>query len=445
MTPIHSRVRFGGSAAGPISVLAALLCLWPRPALAAGLSDEAFTRIIVLLAAVSVGYVITHLAVERLARRFSFAGGVEYVLLGVVLGPLLGILDQELARDIRPVLLLGAGALGMLAGLELGVREPGTRVRGAWAAALSITSFSALTVIGLPLLAAWMLGYEIEADHAWTGALLFAGVVALGSDGAVIGSLAEALGARGPAPALGIATANRVRALAILAFGLLFALVEDVSILDLRALPGAATVLGVQVGAGVVLGLLFGVVVHRKLDERTLLTVVVGMVFLAGGFAYAMNASAIFVNFVAGLTFAMTSPHAGEATRTMRSIKHPFVIALYFFAGLEWVGGALWVYAMIVPFLFLRSLGRRVGGAIAARFGSSQANLGLATTAPGGLTLAFVINTALVYRQVPGIVDAYGPLITALVLLDLYSLRAVRRWLVDAAGIPSEHVTAARR
>jgi len=426
-------------------VLALLLCLWPRPALAAGLSDEAYVRIIVLLAAVSVGYVITHLAVERLARRFSFAGGIEYVLLGVVLGPVLGILDAELARDIRPVLLLGAGALGMLAGLELGVREGATRVRGAWAAALSITTFSALTVIALPLLAAWMLGYEIEADHAWTGALLFAGVVALGSDGAVIGSLAESLGARGPAPELGIATANRVRALAILAFGLLFALITDTSILDLRPLAGAATVLGVQVCAGVVLGLLFGVVVHRKLDERTLLTVVVGMVFLAGGFAYAMNASAIFVNFVAGLTFAVTSPHAGEATRTMRSIKQPFVIALYFFAGLEWVGGALWVYAMIVPFLLLRSLGRRLGGAIAARFSSAHANLGLATTAPGGLTLAFVINTVLVYRNVPGIVDAYGPLITAMVLLDLYSLRAVRRWLVDAAGIPSEHVVVARR
>ncbi|MFO7567080.1 MAG: hypothetical protein R6X02_30830 [Enhygromyxa sp.] len=442
MTPLHSRHR--GSAAGLICTLAISLCLWPRPALAAGLSDEAFLRIIVLLAVVSVGYVITHLAVERLARRFSFAGGVEYVLLGVVLGPLLGILDEELARDIRPVLLLGAGALGMLAGLELGVREENTRVRGAWAGALSITSISALVMIALPLLAAWSFGFAIEADDAWTAALLFAGVVALGTDGAVIRGLAETLGARGPAPALGLATAHRVRALAILAFGILFSLVIDTETVDLRPLSGAATAFGVQVGAGVILGLLFGVIVHRELDERTLLTVVVGMVFLAGGFAYAMNASAIFVNFVAGLTFAMTSPHAGEATRTMRSIKHPFVIALYFFAGLEWVAGALWVYAMVVPFLFLRWISRKLGGAIGARLGSSPANLGPATTAPGGLTMAFVINTVLVYRHVPGIIDVYGPLITALVLLDLHSVRAVRRWLVDAAGIPSETVVVRR-
>jgi Kef-type K+ transport system membrane component KefB len=442
VSPISSCQRFG--VAGRICALAVLLCLWPRPALAAGLSDEAFARIIVLLAAVSVGYVITHLAVEKLARRYSLAGGVEYVVLGVVLGPLLGILDIELARDIRPVLLLGAGALGMLAGLELGERGD-VRVRGAWAAALSITSFTALTVIGLPMLGAWAFGYEIEADHAWTAALLFAGVVALGSDGAPIGALAALLGARGPAPALAVATANRVRALAILSFGLLFSMVKDTSILDLRPLWGAAQMLGVQVGAGVVLGLLFGVVVHRKLDERTLLTVVVGMVFLSGGFAYAMHASAIFVNFVAGLTFALTSPHAGEATRTMRSIKQPFVIALYFFAGLEWVGGELWVYAMIVPFLLLRWIGRKLGGAIGGRLAGSPANLGPATTAPGGLTLAFVLSIALMYRKTPGIIDAYGPLITALILLDLHSLRAVRRWLVDAAGIASEQVVVTRR
>ncbi|PRQ03926.1 cation:proton antiporter [Enhygromyxa salina] len=424
--------------AGLVIMVLMAIMMWPRTALAAGLSDETFQRIIVLLAAVGVGYVITHLAVERLARRFSFAGGIEYIALGIVLGPLLGLLDDELIRDIRPVLLLGAGALGMLAGLELGERDAEARVRGAWAAALSITSFTALTIIALPLLIAWALGYSIDGDHAWTGALLFAGVVALGSDGALIGSLAHTLGARGPAPAIGIAVANRVRAVAVLGFGLLYALINDTTILDTRPLAGAGLALGLQVGAGIVLGLLFGVVIHRKLDERTLLTVVVGMVFLGGGFAYAMDVSGIFVNFIAGLTFARTSPHAGEATRTMRSIKQPFVIALYFFAGLEWVGGQVWVYAMILPFLAVRWVGRYLGGALAARFGGVPANLGPATAAPGGLTLAFVLSIGLVYRQAPGIVDAYGPLVTALVLLELHSVRAVRRWLADTAGITTE-------
>lgn len=403
------------------------------------MSDETFYEIILLLSVVSVGYVITHVAVERLSRRFVFAGGIEYVLLGVVIGPLLGIIDPDMARDIRPVLLLGAGALGMLAGLELGPSSAPTRTRGVWRAAISITGFTALTVIVAPLLIAWAFGYDIEGERAWTAALLLAGIVALGSDGAVIRTVATTIGAKGPASEVGVAVATRVRALATIGFGLLYAVVEKQEVLSLREPTAILQALGLQIGVGAVIGLLFGVVVHRKLDERTLLTVVVGMVFLAGGFAYAMGVSAIFVNFVAGLTFARTSPHAGEATRTMYSIKQPFVIALYFFAGLEWVVGQLWVYLMIVPFLLVRQLGRKLGGLLGGRLAGWTSDLSPATFAPGGLTLAFTLSIGLIYRKVPGIVDVYGPLVTALVLLELTSVRTVRRWLVDVADVAPEH------
>jgi Kef-type K+ transport system membrane component KefB len=418
----------------------AAVCLAPRLALAKPMSDETFYEIIVLLSAVSVGYVITHLVVERLARRYSISGGVEYIVLGIVLGPVLGIIDADMTRDLRPVLLLGAGALGMLAGLELAPGTEKVRAHGGWRAALSITLFTALMVIVLPLLVAWAFGYDIEGDHAWTAALLLAGIVLLGSDGSAIRAVASELGARGPAPLVGAAIATRVRALATIGFGLLYAVVEANEILTLREPIVMLQALGLQVGAGVIIGLLFGVVVHRKLDERTLLTVVVGMVFLAGGFAFAFGVSAIFVNFVAGLTFARTSPHAGEATRTMRSIKQPFVIALFFFAGLEWVMGELWVYLMIVPFLLLRWLGRKLGGVLGGRLAGWSTDLSPATFAPGGLALAFALSIRLLYRNTPGIADVYGPLVVALVLLELTSLRAIRRWLVDVADVTPEQI-----
>lgn len=418
------------------------VCLSPRLAMAKPMSDETFYEIILLLSVVSVGYVITHLLVERLTRRLSITGGVEYIALGIVLGPVLGIIDPDMARDIRPVLLLGAGALGMLAGLELGPGNEKVRAHGGWRAAIAITVSTAVMVIVLPLLVAWAFGYDIESEQSWTAALLLVGIVALGTDGAVIRTVASELGARGPAPLVGVAIATRVRALATIGFGLLYALVEAKEVLTLREPIAVVQALGLQVGAGVIIGLLFGVVVHRKLDERTLLTVVVGMVLLAGGFAFALGVSAIFVNFVAGLTFARTSPHASEATRTMRSIKQPFVIALYFFAGLEWVMGALWVYLMIVPFLLLRWFGRKVGGLIGARLAGWSTDLSPATFAPGGLTLAFALSIRLLYRDAPGIADVYGPLVVALVLLDLTSLRAVRRWLVDVADVTPERILA---
>lgn len=431
-----------GRARGLAALAFMAACLWPRAALAKPMSDETFYEIVLLLSVVSVGYVITHILVERLSRRFSVSGGIEYVALGIVLGPVLGIVDAELAHDLRPVLLLGAGALGMLAGLELAPGTEKVRAHGGWRAALAITLFTALTVIVLPLGVAMALGYDIDRSDAWTAALLLAGIVALGSDGSVIRTVATTLGARGPAPLVGAAIATRVRAIATIGFGLIYAVVERDEVLSLREPIQVLQALGLQIGVGVIIGLLFGVVVHRKLDARTLLTVVVGMVLLAGGFAFAFEVSAIFVNFVAGVTFARTSPHAGEATRTMRSIKQPFVIALYFFAGLEWMMGPLWVYLMIPPFLLLRWLGRKLGGLVGGRLAGWNTDLSPATFAPGGLTFAFALSIGLLYRNVPGIREAMGPLITSLILLEFMSLRAVRRWLVDVADVTPEHARA---
>ena len=41
------------------------------------MSDETFYEIVLLLSVVSVGYVITHLVVEKLARRFAVARRAE--------------------------------------------------------------------------------------------------------------------------------------------------------------------------------------------------------------------------------------------------------------------------------------------------------------------------------------------------------------------------------
>lgn len=412
-----------------------LVCLWPSVAMAAGSGQQRFYEIALLLAVIGVSYMITHVAVERLSKRFLLAGGIEYVILGVALGPAFGLVDQDLARNLRPVLLLGTGALGMLAGLELAPGQGSGHARGAWAIAVAVTVFSALTVIGIPLLAAIGLNYDVHAETAWTAALLLAGIVALGADGGAVRVIAASLGARGRAIDVGAAVATRVCALATIGFGLLYAILDDTETLNLHNWWGTLRALALQIGAGVTLGLLFNSLFHRKLDGRTLLTVVVGMVFLAGGFAFALGVSAIFVNFVAGFTFARTSSHAGEVIRTMYSIKHPFVIALYFFAGLEWVNGALWVYALVVPFIVLRMAGRRVGGWFGSKLAGWSANFAPASSAPGGLAVGFMLSTCLLYRDVPGIVDAYGPLVASLVLLELGSVRVIRRWLLDVSDV----------
>jgi Kef-type K+ transport system membrane component KefB len=176
----------------PLSWLTlATVLVWPVQAWASSMTDEAFNSILLLLSAVGAGYVLTHVAIERLSRRTIVVADVQYVVLGIVLGPVLGIIDTELTRDVGPVLALGAGALGMLAGLEL--RSVPTRGMRRWGPAVAIVTSTAVFVIGIPLAAASLLGYDVVGDSAWTGALIAAGMVALSTTDDTVRSIAAFL------------------------------------------------------------------------------------------------------------------------------------------------------------------------------------------------------------------------------------------------------------
>lgn len=408
----------------------------PATARAAAMTAEAFNSVLLLLCAVSAGYVLSHLALERLSRRYVVSADVQYVLLGIVLGPLLGIIDTALSREIRPVLSLGSGALGMLAGLEL--KQAADRSTGGWGPAIVITACTLLTVVGIPLAALHVLGYDAGNEDAWTGALIAAGAAALSTTDGGVRAMAAFLGSRGSFAARAAAVARISKALATVGFGLLFALVPGDSELHMRTPTAALQALGIQIAAGTALGLLFAASVYRKLDDRVLLTVLIGTIFLSAGIARSTHVSAIFVSFVAGAVFSVASPRAPEVTAMLGNIKRPFVIALFFFAGLEWVAGPAWTFLLVVPYLALRWLGRRLGGALSRRLTRPQQDYGPPLLPAGGLTVAFLLSLRLSFPNVPGLQEAYGPLVLALILTEFGALRAIRRWLIDVDDVPPE-------
>jgi Kef-type K+ transport system membrane component KefB len=412
------------------------LALAPGVAHAATMTDEAFSSILLLLSAVSAGYVLTHLAVERLSRRYVVSADVQYVLLGIVLGPVLGIIDTALSRDIRPVLSLGAGALGMLAGLEL--KPAADRRTGGWGPAIAIAICTTLMVVAVPLAILHLLGHDPASGDAWTGGVIAAGAVALSTTDGGVKAMAAFLGSRGSFAARAAAVARISKAIATVGFGLLFALIADDPDLQMRTPRAALEALGVQAAAGTALGLLFAASVYRKLDDRVLLTVLIGTIFLAAGIARSTHVSAIFVSFVAGAVFSVTSKRAAEVTGMLASIKRPFVIALFFFAGLEWVAGPAWTFVLVLPYLLLRWLGRRLGGAIGRRLTLPRQDYGPPLLPAGGLTIAFLLSLRLSFQGVPGLREAYGPLLVAVILTEFGALRAIRRWLIDVDDVPPE-------
>src|SRR5215211_1163527 len=69
------------------------------------------------LAVVAVGYILAYLLFDRLRERYGYVGGVEYVLIGVILGPRVsGLLGAAQVEDLTPIVSLAVGWVGMLLG-----------------------------------------------------------------------------------------------------------------------------------------------------------------------------------------------------------------------------------------------------------------------------------------------------------------------------------------
>jgi Kef-type K+ transport system membrane component KefB len=261
-------------------------------------------------------------------------------------------------------------------------------------------------------------------------------VVALMTTDSTVRAMTIFLGARGSAGPRAAGVATQTTALAILGYGLLFALLPSGAELQMRAPVVAAQTLGIELLGGILLGLLFAASVYRKLDDRVLLAVLVGTIFLAAGIARTSHVSAIFLSFVAGVTFSAASRRATLVTEMLGGIKRPFVITLFFFAGLEWVEGPAWTFALVPVYLVLRWAGRRLGGMLGRRLSSHHYDYSAAVLPAGGLTVALMLGMRLSFPELPGLRETYGALLVAVVLTDLGALRAIRRFIIDVDDVP---------
>ena len=116
------------------------------------------TPISLLLVLLLVAYIGGHWASTRGKRAFGSASGLEYVVLGLVLGPrVLGSLDEQVLLVFEPISLVALGWIALGYGAEVGaVGDQGVR-KGPVLCGLLLTMLIALvTALCVYLLAWWL-------------------------------------------------------------------------------------------------------------------------------------------------------------------------------------------------------------------------------------------------------------------------------------------------
>ena len=396
-----------------------------------------------LVAVVAVSYLAAHVVFDRLARRFTIVSGVEYLLLGIVLGPqATGFLSPHVVDSFSPLITLGLGWIGALTGCQLLLRGM-VRIP----AAIYRVAMAEAAITGVVL---WGSTYAVLR---WVLAIdpLTGGVTAAGL--ALLGILSSAAGVRvmsAPAGAgvplvrqLEVAVALQA-VLASAGLALLFALLHpSPGTLPRPLVPTEWMVINIAIG--VVGGMLFHVFVGDERNVDRLFVSLAGAIILVSGAAAALRLSPVFAALVFGAILGNTSTSRAELTAALRRVERPFQFVLLLFAGAIWRPSttyAAWLLP-VAAFVVVRAVVRPGSARLAARFNGMLpvlgASWGRGLLGHGGFALVLGLDY-LRQGTMPAPNLVFTAVVASVLLTDAFSARLVRgamsRSATPAHGVP---------
>ena len=396
-------------------------------------------------------------AVGHLARRLGAGAirltGVEFVVVGVLIGPSFGwdwMTKETLARlDPLVSLLLG------LAGLVLGLRfRRSLRHLDATGAGMTSTLLTIVLVGGCMLACLVALvpppqstdfvveqviarygDYVMELHFASTHLWL---AVALGCAASVVSTAAVDAVVRdakssGPATVLLEATGTMAQVVPVLVLGLSLATARATGSEAPFKMRVAEWALA-SVGAALVSGLLFGLFMGRERDPNRIYLATVGLVTFASGVGAALGISPLFMNLLAGITVSATSPHAEQVRERLERLHHPLFVLLMVFAGAHWSPPVAGAWLLPGVYVVTRTLARRlVTQPTAVMFMETvprARRLGAGLLSQGIMAVAIGLYASRRFPEYSATI--LTTVLGGILLSDLFADRLLREVLIDA-------------
>jgi len=413
--------------------------------------------VVVLVLLVGVAYLLADVVVDRLQRRFLVMSGVEYLLLGSLLGPVVGgPLDVAILADFRPLLplaALAAGWFGLLRGLDSDLRRMNRRRNtGALRIATVETAVTGVAVAGLAWLflspggpvqnGFWGVATRLEplgTDQILAAATFLGACAATASTEPLSVLRRRYTIGRNLAPTVRRA-AHLSEIFAVVVTGLFVCVVHPSGGRELRPTEWAV----LSLGLGIVLGFLFRPFVGEGQSEGRRFLALVGVITFASGAALFLRLSPLFINLVLGAVLALTPRSRTQLRGTLERTEGPMNLVLLVFAGALWrpptiPGAPPWlgpvaVTAAIVAVVVVRYAGKRVGDVLATAGTSFPSDLHRGLLGHGAFTVAIAVLLR-VYYEGPAIDWAYTVVLGSFVCYSLVSPRMLRGLLVDGRDI----------
>ncbi|MCZ7682816.1 MAG: cation:proton antiporter [Sandaracinaceae bacterium] len=391
--------------------------------------------VLALLACLALAYLAGHPRVQELEEVLGISqvvtAGFPFFALGAIAHlPRVGLLPDTVLTDLTPLLELGLGWIGLLAGLQFDVRVADTWPKGT-ANLTGVLTFVPFAIIAAAIgVLLYVMAIPINTERLLRDAAMFgaAGCLAAPTASALLAT--TGLSERAAHVVRSVAVVDDAAGVALLALLSAFYRPEDGQVG--WALPGIGW-LFVTLGMGVTLGaLMYGLLrVARTQAESTAL--VLGSIALAAGIATVFSVSPIVTCFMAGIVLAnLPGAHQRTVRAPLLRLERPIYLVFLFVAGALWRFDAWEGWLLLPAFVLARLLGRMLAARVAQTRGllsetpGEEAAVSRAFVAApiGALSIAIVVNVQTLYpgRAVPLMVTAVvGGALVSEVLVQLTS------------------------
>jgi hypothetical protein len=407
----------------------------------------------VLFVGVVVFAFVAGRVLERFTKAFALAG-VEYLLLGVLLGQGLGVLDREVMQALDLFVSTVLGVIGFLVGLEI------RQVRAGMESLLAGLGASAAVVLGVaaattglmqgldpgllqvePLVAEPLTATDGSLVSLWIGPeALWMGLTVGAAAGTCSTVLVDTALWRfdvSPERAALLRTMTAMaQVLAVFAFGLAMAgsrATTTAGAMGLTIVEWAT----ITILSGGFTGLLFSIFMGREDDPVRLSVAAVGVIVFAAGVGAALGVTPLFANLFAGITLALTSTHAARLSDSLRPLRFPTTVLVLLLAGATWVPVSGWYWVLVPSYVLLRTVARLVFSRVAVStfLGDDAAARGIGRGLLGQGVLASAISLAFAQRFPELAAPVTSTILGGVLLTDLFAQRWLRRYLADAGEI----------
>lgn len=432
----HSRV---------LGVVMGVLCTCvglPSTAFAAGGDPRTETAselgtVVLLVVVIGVAYVLAHNVVERLQHRFLVVSGLEYLLLGVMLGPFFpAIRAFDDLTGLLPIIALAAGWVGLLRGTDFDFAGLQKVDPVTWRIVF-LHHLLPGVVVGFGSFYVFESGLLLESSRHESALSAAALACFAAADSAepfdLLARRYEISGRLAPL----LRNGTRLGDIAvILAFGLIFCVFHENA--PQATDYSASTWAWLTVVLGGALGFLFSLFLAGDESDNSRFLALVGIIAFASGGAYFLELSPLAVNLCMGLVLVNTARGGQLLHSTLESTERPMTIVLLIFAGALWTPSPLVpTLIAVVTFVAARTGAKWIASVIAGWGTSLRKDLFRGLLAHGDITLAMAVSFRLVYSG-PAVDMAFSVALCSVILNDLVAPRLLRGLLVDEGDLQRE-------